>query len=184
MGVFNCKMCGGPLNVTPGATIVKCEYCRTLQTLPPLDEPKKIEEDPKSNENTIAYPLLRRAFMCIEDGEFRQAGKLLDEVLNRYPENAHAYLGKLMINLRVKTPYEFAKLSKPIENHKYFQKALRFADSQLRSDLFCYADQVHIQLQNQQFEEIYLRATNITNAVKSENGYKQNKGDERKRESH
>ena len=110
--------------------------------------------------------------MCIEDGEFRQAGKLLDEVLNRYPENAHAYLGKLMINLRVKTPYEFAKLSKPIENHKYFQKALRFADSQLRSDLFCYADQVHIQLQNQQFEEIYLRATNITNAVKSENGYK------------
>ena len=33
MAFFKCKMCGGDLNVTEGATVVECEYCGTNQTV-------------------------------------------------------------------------------------------------------------------------------------------------------
>ena len=43
--------------------------------------------------------LLKRAFILIEDGEFKRADELLETVLNNDPENARAYIGKLMVKL-------------------------------------------------------------------------------------
>jgi len=34
-------MCGAPLNLAEGATIVECEFCRTTQTLPKLTDEKR-----------------------------------------------------------------------------------------------------------------------------------------------
>jgi len=41
MSVFNCKMCGGALEVSEGASTVTCEYCGRQQTLPRLNDDKK-----------------------------------------------------------------------------------------------------------------------------------------------
>jgi len=32
--VLKCKMCGGDLPLVEGATVVKCEYCGNVNTLP------------------------------------------------------------------------------------------------------------------------------------------------------
>ncbi|MBQ8372681.1 MAG: tetratricopeptide repeat protein, partial [Clostridia bacterium] len=38
MSVFKCKMCGAALEVEDGKDIVKCDYCRTTQTLSPTND--------------------------------------------------------------------------------------------------------------------------------------------------
>ena len=42
MAVLKCKMCGGTLDVTEGMTVCECEYCGTMQTIPSVDDEKKI----------------------------------------------------------------------------------------------------------------------------------------------
>ena len=41
MSVFKCKMCGGTLELEPGATVGVCDHCGTKQTLPRLDDDRK-----------------------------------------------------------------------------------------------------------------------------------------------
>ena len=41
-------------------------------------------------------PLLKRAFMFLEDGNWQEADAYCEKVLDQDPENAQAYLGKLM----------------------------------------------------------------------------------------
>ena len=42
MSIFKCKMCGGTLEINNNETVGVCEYCGTKQTLPKLDDDKKI----------------------------------------------------------------------------------------------------------------------------------------------
>ena len=74
-------------------------------------------------------PLLRRAFMQIEDGDFDKANDLLETVLNNDPENAKAYLGKFMCDLHAKTEDEIAKkFTIDASQNPNYKKACRFAD--------------------------------------------------------
>ena len=73
---------------------------------------KKITETDESNQavketvfvagNANIEPLLKRAFMFLEDGEWDKADNYCEQVLNQDPENAQAYLGKLMAELHVR----------------------------------------------------------------------------------
>ncbi len=47
-----------------------------------------------------AQPLLERAFILIEDQEWAKADQLLEQVLNRDPKCARAYIGKLLVSRR------------------------------------------------------------------------------------
>lgn len=49
--VFKCKMCGGTLEVTDGASIAKCPYCGARQTLP-----KRSDEKSHTNKNATPHP--------------------------------------------------------------------------------------------------------------------------------
>ena len=42
MAIIKCKMCGGDLALTEGSTIATCEYCGTRQTVPSMDDEKKL----------------------------------------------------------------------------------------------------------------------------------------------
>lgn len=42
MIVFKCKMCGGDLDISSNSTIAKCPYCGANQTLPRLDNERKL----------------------------------------------------------------------------------------------------------------------------------------------
>ena len=89
-----------------------------------------------SSPATQIEPLLKRAFMMIEDGEFKRADELLETVLNNDPENARAYLGKFMCDLQVVSDEEIGMnfTTKKSQNLNY-KKALRFADDNLKNQL-------------------------------------------------
>jgi tetratricopeptide (TPR) repeat protein len=85
--------------------------------------------------NSNAAPLLKRAFMFLEDGDFTRADEFCEQVLNLDPENAEAYLGKLMAELKVRTRDALKDQPEPFGNRNNYQKAVRFGDGALQKKL-------------------------------------------------
>ena len=107
---------------------------------------KKIVEadDPKATvkETIVASvaslniaPLLKRVFMFLEDGDFDRADEFCEQILNQDPENAQAYLGKLMAELHIKRQEDLANCAELFDNNKNYEKAMRFADTKLATEL-------------------------------------------------
>lgn len=82
-----------------------------------------------------AAPLLERAFLFLEDGDWAKADDFCEQVLNLEPKNALAYLGKLMAELKVSKREELRDQPLPFHDCNNYEKALRFADDKLKSEL-------------------------------------------------
>ena len=80
-------------------------------------------------------PLLKRAFIALEDGEFDRADAFCEQVLNLEPECGEAYLGKLLAELRLKTKENLKDVSFTFTQSGNFNKAMRFGDEQLKAFL-------------------------------------------------
>lgn len=78
MAIFKCKMCGGDLNVTDGATVCTCAYCGTKQTLPKLDDEKRVA-------------MFERANYFWRNNEFDKAMGIYEMVLATDDTDAEAY---------------------------------------------------------------------------------------------
>ena len=78
MSVFNCKMCGGSLEITEGQLVCKCEYCGTEQTLPKA-------------ENEQIINLLNRANHFRQLFDFDKAMEMYEKVLERESDDAEIY---------------------------------------------------------------------------------------------
>ena len=55
MLVLKCKMCGGDLEIAEGMTVCECEYCGSKQTVPSIDNEKKITLYGVCNENSKVF---------------------------------------------------------------------------------------------------------------------------------
>lgn len=104
---------------------------------------KKDEQKPvASSKETVVQqaftnvtPLLRRAFLFLEDKDWDSADEYCEKVLDLDPENAQAYLGKLMAELNVRIQDELKDCDKPFDDNGNYQKALRFANDSLKHKL-------------------------------------------------
>ena len=84
---------------------------------------------------TDIAPLIKRMFMYLEDGEWDKANEYAERVLDKDPESAEAYLGKLMVDLKVLRREDLKDQSLPFNDNKNYQKALRFADEKIKNEL-------------------------------------------------
>lgn len=80
MTAFQCKMCGGNLDVTEGMRICRCSYCRTFQTVPDISSEKKLR-------------LFSRANKLRFDCEFDKAADAYEAIIAEFPDEAEAYWG-------------------------------------------------------------------------------------------
>ena len=85
-------------------------------------------------------PLLKRAFMMLEDAEWQKADDMLEQVLNHEPENASAYLGKLMIEYKLRRETELGELPKNFGDSKNYQYIMRFGDETLKCKINKYRE--------------------------------------------
>ena len=90
--------------------------------------------------NTDIAPLLKRAFIFLEDGNWKDADEYCERVLDIDPENAQAYLGKLMAELKVHKQDDLAKLETSFDESDNCIKAARYANEKLRDKLNSYLD--------------------------------------------
>ena len=84
---------------------------------------------------TEVLPLLKRAEMFLEDQEWKRADELCEKVLNSDPENARAYLYKLMAELQVAKRVDLKNYKVSFENSNNYKKVIRFADQDVREKL-------------------------------------------------
>ena len=91
-----------------------------------------------SNENNNSEkirPLLKRAFMFLEDGEWKKADECCEKILDIEPECAEAYLIKLLIDLKLKSKSELLNQRNAFDNNMHYKKAVRYADGNLKKEL-------------------------------------------------
>lgn len=81
--VIKCKMCGGDLNLIEGSSTAQCEFCGSLQTVPRVDDDKKIT-------------LFSRANRLRAGCEFDKAAGVYESIVADFPEEAEAYWGLVL----------------------------------------------------------------------------------------
>lgn len=116
-------------------------------------------------------PLLKRAFMFLEDGDFQTADEYCEKVLDMEPENAEAYLGKLMAELHVSKREHLADLSEPFTTLGSYKKASRFSKA-IAAELEGYTNCVNIRHENNRIAGIYDRAGQTMKLATKEDEYK------------
>lgn len=112
---------------------------------------------------TPTAPLLQRAFMFLEDGEWNSANEYCEKVLDLEPQNAMAYVGKLMVDLKVRTQQNLATCAEPFDKNNNYLKARRFADDVLNATL----DNALTTIRNRILEQKYLAAHTLMEKAQS-----------------
>ena len=145
---------------------------------------RKVVADTDSQEKTVRESvavnsgnaneesLLKRAFMFLEDGDWSAADEYCEKVLDIDPENARAYLGKLMAECRACRLEDLQNCEQPFDDSGNYNKVLRFADSKLIETLKGYIAHINERNENARLTGIYNRAVSAMNEANSENGYK------------
>lgn len=78
MAIFKCKMCGGTLDIKEGASVAECEYCGIKQTIPRLDDDRRIN-------------LYDRANHFRRNNDYDKAMSIYEQILNDDKTDAEAY---------------------------------------------------------------------------------------------
>lgn len=143
MAIYKCKMCGGNL-IPSGDGFGVCDSCGLSQSLTEqsaksssvgFDKYLSFENDYKKETDGRIEPLIKRAFLFLEDGNWKSADEYFEKILDIDPEYAPVYLGKLMIEYRVTKPEYLSGLSVDFSKSGNYQKAVRYGDQGLKKDL-------------------------------------------------
>ena len=116
-------------------------------------------------------PLLKRAFIFLEDGNWSEADVYCEKVLDLDPENAQAYLGKLMAELHVRYEEELPDCKQPFDKSNNYQKAVRFGDDKLEEMLTGFIDHINERNENERIIGVYDTAVSKMNLANSESGF-------------
>lgn len=117
-------------------------------------------------------PLLKRAFMFLEDGDWTAADEYCEKVLDAEPECAEAYLGKLMAELHVSKREALKDRKEPFDGNKNYQKAVRYGSDELKETLAGCTEHIKTRNENARLEGIYRRAVDAMSSAGDENEYK------------
>jgi len=136
------------------------DVVRGIKKVTVKDEPKTavVKETVVTGGNTNIAPLLKRAFMFLEDGEWDRADEFCEQVLNIDPECTEAYLGKLMAELRCKKQEDLQNCAQPFDGRNNYQKAIRFGDNKLKEALAGYIDRINTRNEYTRLDTIYATA--------------------------
>ena len=151
------------------------DLIRGIKKIAQADAPKTtvVKETVISGGNANTAPLLKRAFMFLEDGDWNSANEYCEKVLDIDPENASAYLGKLLSELRVRKQEALKDQAEPFDHNNNYQKAVRFADEKVKTALAGYIEHINTRNENARLDSIYTRAKNAMSAANTESAYKE-----------
>ncbi len=114
-----------------------------------------------------ANPILERAFIFIEDGDFQSADGYFEKVLDTDPRCATAYLGKLMVDLKVKNRRKIASVKTSFEENVNYKRIIRFGSDELIDEINEYLEEVKIRaakIEEERKEQSRIKAENEARA--------------------
>ncbi len=142
------------------------DLVRGIQKLHPLNATPAPVSAPAANTATTDT-LLKRAFMFLEDGEFEKANQYIEKVLDIDPENASAYLCKLMADFRVRQEAELGEVSSRLDLNSTYNKIMQYGDASLRARIEGYNQKVTARIgkRNAQLQELETKKRAVMDAV-------------------
>ena len=138
MSKIICKKCGKSID-TMNDTLAFCPFCGV-----------KIFTTAEPETNT-AKNLIGRMYMFLEDGDFQSAHMYAERILNIDLQYADAYLGKVMVSLRIRKKEDLVHSNPAFANSPDFKRAMEFADDALKQELLSYLESIHTNEMNQKF---------------------------------
>ena len=135
-------------------------------------KPTNIEQ-PKTV--SLTDPLIRRALILLEGGDWAKAENLFEQALIIEPENPRAYIGKLCARLQLCGEDKLADYESPISDYPEYRRALQFADAKYKRTLKAYALTSEERNRNQtaEEEELYQSIINRIDEVRSRKNSKE-----------
>lgn len=121
--IFKCKMCGGDLEIKENSTVCECEYCGTKQTIPLMDNEKKVT-------------LFRRANRLRFSNEFDEAAVVYGSIAAEYPSESEAYWGLCLCKYGIEYVDDPITAKKVPTCHRTHNKSI-FDDDDFQSALDC-----------------------------------------------
>ena len=125
----------------------------------------------RQNGESNIVTLLKRMFMFLADGDFKSADNYCERILDQDPENAQAYLGKLMAEKHVHRQEWLANCKKPFDDSINYQRAVRYGDENLSSALKGYINHINERNENERVSDIYSRAVISMNTATTQAAY-------------
>ena len=83
MSIIKCKACGGDLQLLEEANLARCEYCDIVQTIPTMDDEKKLIQ-------------FERAERLRKQCEFDKAAGIYETIVADFRQEAEAYWGLVL----------------------------------------------------------------------------------------
>lgn len=117
--------------------------------------------------NPAVAPLIERVFLFLEDSDWRSAADYCEKVLDQDPKNAFAYLGKLMVDLKVTSRSGLANLSEPFTSNSNYVKLIRFASSELKAEIEEYSNKVQATFNESKASAAYSEAMSALSKAKT-----------------
>lgn len=92
-----------------------------------------------STSDSATEPLIKRVFIFLEDENWDMANRYCEKVLDIDPENAEAYLGKLLAEFNLKNAEVLNDGSLDLTESNNFKKVIRFGNTELKNriDRYC-----------------------------------------------
>ena len=129
MALFRCKMCGGTLEISNNESVAVCEYCGTQQTLPKLNDDRRVN-------------LYDRANHFRRNNEYDKAMGIYEQILTEEFTDAEAYWSLVLCRYGIEYVEDPATHKRmPTVNRAQFtsvfdddnyRSALQYADSSQR----------------------------------------------------
>ena len=150
------------------------DLIRGIKKIISADAPKAAVKETVvvSGGNAAVEPLLKRAFMFLEDGNWQEADTYCEKVLDQDPENAQAYLGKLMAELQVRKQAQLSDCEQSFEDNGNYLKILRFGDKKLQNVLDGYISHIKDRNETARLTGIYNAVVQMMESADSEELYK------------
>lgn len=146
------------------------DLIRGIEKLTGASKPKYVKEQSmQSGANTA--PLLRRVYLFLEDGDWSSADEYCEKVLDLDPECGESYLGKLMVDLKVRQRDKLSEQTEPFDNNPNYQKALRFGDAKLQSELEGYINAIKNKAERERLLAIYNKGEILLKSAKTEEDF-------------
>ncbi len=129
-----------------------------------------------TSSNANVAPLLERAFLYLEDGNWESADEYCEKVLDLEPKNARAYLGKLLAELNCYDQASLRDKDEPFDDSDNYEKIMRFGDAALRKqmedDIASIEERIEQAEREKEKVERYEFAINAMNTANTEDAFK------------
>ena len=113
------------------------------------------------NTNASADALIKRGMLFLEDSDWSKADAYFENALDADPTNSSAYIGKMLVDLRLTSINSLETSLTPIGDNPNYQKALRFADDKTRSIVEGYSRQIAENIKYKQDNDKYSKALSM-----------------------